>query len=67
MFIVPSKASKTIRFNVSREARTSEILCKPTEEVNPRLTSGLSPVYQRDEKRSLFLAADQWNDAFSSL
>ena len=25
------------------------------------------PVYNRDEKRSLFLAADQWNNAFSSL
>ena len=42
MSIVPSKASKTRRFNVSREARTSEILCKPTEEANQRLTSGLS-------------------------
>ena len=34
--IVLSKASKTRRFNVSREARTSEILCKPTEEQNER-------------------------------
>ena len=57
--------TKKCRFNVSPEARTSEILCKPTEEQNHRLTRGLSPVYQRDEKRSLFLAADQWNDAFS--
>ena len=46
-FTVPSKASKKCRFNVSPEARTSEILCKPTEEQNDRLTSGLSPVYHR--------------------
>ena len=65
--LVPSKASKKRRFNVSPEARTSEILCKPTEEQNQRLTSGLSAVYHRDEKRSLFLAADQWTDAFLSL
>ena len=32
--------------------------------VDPRLIIGLSPVYHKDEKRSLFLAADQWNDAF---
>ena len=25
------------------------------------------PFYHRDEKRSFFLAADQWNDAFLSL
>ena len=37
---------------------TSEILCKPMEEQNPRLTCGLSAVYQRHEKRSSFLAAD---------
>ena len=37
------------------------------EEQNPRLTRGLSAVYHRDEKHSLFLAADQWNDAFLSL
>ena len=65
------KASKTRRFNVSPEARTSEILCKPTEEqqspVDPRFIRGLSAVYQRGKKRSLFLAADQWNDAFLSL
>ena len=46
-FFVPSKASKTRRLNVSPEARTSEILCKPMEEQNPRLTTGSSPVYQR--------------------
>ena len=44
---VLSKASKKRRFNVSPEARTSEILCKPTEEQNQRLTRGLSPVHQR--------------------
>ena len=30
--LAPSKASKTRRLNVSPEARTSEILCKPMEE-----------------------------------
>ena len=44
---VPSKASKKCRLNVSPEARTSEILCKPTEEQNHRLTRGLSAVYHR--------------------
>ena len=63
---VPSKASKKRRFNVSPEAPTSEILCKPTEEQNQRLTTGLSAVYYRDEKRAFFLAAEQWNDAFLS-
>ena len=65
--IVPSKPSKKRRFNVSPEARTSEILCKPTEEQNQRLTTGLSAVYHRDEKRALFLAAEQRNDAFLSM
>ena len=37
------------------------------EEHNEWLTSGLSAVYQPDEKRSLFLAASQWTDAFLSL
>ena len=37
---VPSKASKKHRSNVSPEARTSEILCKPTEGQNHRLTRG---------------------------
>ena len=37
-FTVPSKASKKCRFNVSPEARTSEILCKSTEEQNNRLS-----------------------------
>ena len=37
------------------------------EELNPRMATGSSPVYQRDEKRSFFLAADKWTDAFLSL
>ena len=45
---VPSKASKKRRVNVSPEARTSEILCKPKEErFGLCMTRGLSPVYQR--------------------
>ena len=38
---------------------------KPMEEQNPRLTTGSSAVYQRDEKRSPFLAANQCTDALS--
>ena len=34
------------------------------EEQKNQWTTGLSAVYQWDEKRSLFLAADQWTDAF---
>ena len=64
---VPFKAPKKRRFNVSPEARTGEIQCKPTEEQNQQLTTGLSVVDQRDEKRALFLAAEQWTDAFLSL
>ena len=37
---VPPKASKKRRFNFPPEARTSEILFKPTEEQNQRLTRG---------------------------
>ena len=48
--ILLSKESKTRRFNVSREARTSETPFKPTGEPKKLLTSGLSAVYQRDEK-----------------
>ena len=55
----PSKASKKRRVNVSPEGRTGESLCKTTEEQNQRLTSGLSAVYQQDEKRAFFLAAAQ--------
>ena len=65
--LVLSWASKTIVLNNSSEARAREILCKPSGEQNVRLTSGLRPVYRRDEKRSLFLAADQCTDAYLSL
>ena len=44
---VSARHRKKRRFNVSPEERTSEILCKPTEEPNHRLTSGLSAVYER--------------------
>ena len=44
-FLAFSKASKTRRLNVSPEARTSEIVCKPMEEQNPQLTTGSSAVY----------------------
>ena len=46
-FLALPKASKTRRRDVSRQERTSEILCKPMEEQNPRLTTGSSAVYQR--------------------
>ena len=42
---IPSKASTKCRLNVSPEARTSDILCKPTEEHNERLRTGLLAVY----------------------
>ena len=41
-FLAHSKASKKRRLNVSPEARTSEILFKPMEEQNPRLTTSSS-------------------------
>ena len=44
-----------------------KILCKPVEEQSPQLTIGSSAVYQLDEKRSFFLAADKWIVAFLSL
>ena len=56
---VPTQASKRRCFNDSPEARTSEFVCKPTEERDNRLTRGLSAVHKRVEERSLFLAADQ--------
>ena len=34
---------------------------------HPRLTTGLSAVYHRDEKRSSFLDADECTDAYLSL
>ena len=64
---IPSKAWKKRRFNVSLEARTSEILFNPTDggtksAVDNQFITGLSPVYQQNEKRFLFVTADQWND-----
>ena len=43
------------------------ILCKPVEEQNNRLTSGLLPVQQRDHERSSLLAVDQCTDGYLSL
>ena len=62
-----SRASKTTVLNNSPGARTREILCKSLGEQNVRLTSGLRSLYQRDEKRSVFLAADLITDAYLSL
>ena len=45
-FLALSKALKTRRLNVSPEAQTSEILCKPKKE-KTRFTNGLWTVYQR--------------------
>ena len=64
--LVPSRASKTTVLNTSSEAQTGEILCKPLEDQNPRLTTDLSAVYHRDERRSLFLAADLYTGAYLS-
>ena len=52
------------RIGSERPARKKN---KPTEKLNQRLTSGLSSVYERGEKRSLSQAADHWNSEFSSL
>ena len=38
--ILPSRAPKRTVLDVSSEARTKEILCKPNKEHNVRLTSG---------------------------
>ena len=32
------------------------------DEQSPRLTTGASPVYQWNEKHSVFVAADQWTE-----
>ena len=50
------KKREQAKFNVKR-----------MREQNQQLKSGLEAVYLRDEKRSLFLAADQWTDAFFGL
>ena len=61
---VPPKQSLKRLFNDSPDTRTSEILCKTKEDQNQQLTTSLSAVYHQDDKRSLFLAAEQWNDFF---
>ena len=58
--LLSSRASKTTVLNIFLDARTREILCKPAAEQ----TRGRQAVYQRDEKRSLFLAANQWTVTF---
>ena len=57
-FLRSAKHREKIVWNFSPETRRSEILCKPMEERNPRLTTGLSPVhhvlitcYQKDKSR----------------
>ena len=65
--LLSSRASKTIVLNDSSEARTTEFICKSTEEQNRRLTTGSSAVYHWDRERSSFLAADQCTDAYLSL
>ena len=44
-----SRESNTTVLDDSAEVRTNEILCKPMEEQNLRLTIGLSAVYPRDD------------------
>ena len=47
-FLAPlSPQTKSNSLNIPLQARTKEFLCKPAEEQNPRLTTGLPPVYQR--------------------
>ena len=58
------QASKTTGLDDPVESPTIAFLCKPVGEQNVRLTSGLCPVHPRDDGRSLFLAADQWNPFF---
>ena len=64
---VPSKASKKNPANISPEARTSEILFQNdggTKLPDPRLITSLFPVYlSKIKKSSLFLAAEQLNNA----
>ena len=43
----PARVSWTTVLNIPLQARTKEILCKPMEEQNPRLTRGSSAVYPR--------------------
>ena len=39
--LLPPRASKTVVLNVSSESRTKEIVCKPMEEQNQQLATGL--------------------------
>ena len=55
---LPSWESKTTVLDDFSETRTNEILCKPIEEQNPRLTTGLCAISPWD---------DQWTDAYVSL
>ena len=64
LFAQETKIHRTLQ---SIEETPLQCLSRRMEEQNQRLTTGLSLVYQRDDKRSLFLAADQWYDAFLSL
>ena len=68
--LVPSKASKKRRLNVSREARKSEIQCKPNAEtkspVDNRIILGISAAHQRDREHSFFLAADQLSESWKT-
>ena len=61
--LLRSRVSKTNVLNVYPGVRANEFKCKPMEEQSERMMSGLSG---REEARSLFLAVDQWTDAFLS-
>ena len=65
--LYPSRVPQKTVLNVSSQARTKEILCKPLREQNVRLTRGFSPVYHRDRERSSLLAVDQCTDGHLSL
>ena len=65
-FLFPRRATKTL-LGVSLEARAKATPCKSTEEQKPRLITGLSEVYLRDDSRSSLLVADQCADAYLSL
>ena len=53
--------SRTLFFRKHEQAKPH---VNRMREQSPWLTSCLSAVYMRDEKRSLFLAADQWTVAY---
>ena len=60
------KASKKRRSNVFPEARTSEILCKPTEAQNQQLTSISQAVYQRFYQRFISRTRSRTRSALCS-